>query len=298
VAALGKHYKFTVNYDKAVKIAEILQKLDRNTLENYCFELEKLRGEGIGDREIALYYTYVASVDYQTDARRLWESTCKEFLHDKKWFTPEFILRVPDEDLSKFLKKIGVRYYRKDVKTWKDISKILIDKYSGDPRKIVPKGLSVREIRERLEEFPNLRGCKISDFYIRIMHEAGFFEVEHSEELSIPVDIQVTRFTLYTGVLKLECGEFTCRKSEICKSELGEEIRKVWGDAAKSINVEPWKLDEPIWRMGSEYCSKRKILNTSDCDQKDRCPISTYCEKTTGFLFTADKIEWKSTKPC
>jgi hypothetical protein len=40
------------------------------------------------------------------------------------------------------------------------------------------------------------------------MGETGLFKVKDLYELDIPVDKQIARFTIYTGVLKLEAASF------------------------------------------------------------------------------------------
>jgi len=58
------------------------------------------------------------------------------------------------------------------------------------------------------QDFPYLRGAKLANFYIRVMGETGLFKVKDLDELDVPVDKQIARFTIYTGVLKLKSGKF------------------------------------------------------------------------------------------
>jgi len=41
-------------------------------------------------------------------------------------------------------------------------------------------------------------------------------------------------------------------------------IEEAWRSSAPRLNVAPWKLDEPIWTIGSKLCSSRKC---------GKCPV-------------------------
>ncbi len=234
-----------------------------------------------GTKDHALYSTYVVSVDYMVDAEKLWKKSRGAFeLHPER-FTPERILKASQRSVEIFVKKLGARYYKNAAKTWKKISKVLLDKYSGDPRLITPEPLGIAEIKKRLLDFPYLRGNKLSNFYIRVMGETGLFKVRNLNELDIPVDKQVARFTMYSGVLKLLSEDFVgCAQEQ----PLRGLIEEAWRNAAKTLNTAPWKLDEPIWTTGSKLCSGRK------CGQ---CQVEDLCDKTKGITFKESTVVWR-----
>lgn len=68
------------------------------------------------------------------------------------------------------------------------------------------------------------------------------------------VDIQVSKFTLYTGVLRISGGSY---KGCVYDEPLRPMIEKVWSDAAKRLGKPAWYLDEPIWTIGSKLCNKK-----------------------------------------
>jgi N-glycosylase/DNA lyase len=157
----------------------------------------------------------------------------------------------------------------------------LLEKYGGDPRNITAQPLTIKEIKEKLVDFPYLRGSKLANFYIRVMGETGLFKIKDLNELDIPVDKQVTRFTIYTGVLKLKGGKFQgCANDDPLRSV----IQEAWRNAARSIGAAPWKLDEPMWNIGSKLCVKRK------CGQ---CPVKGYCDKIKGITFKENLVVWE-----
>jgi endonuclease III len=234
-----------------------------------------------GTKQHALYLTYIISIDYMVDAERLWKKSRGAYeLHPER-FTPEKVMKARQRSVEVFVKKLGARYYSNAAKTWKKISKVLLEKYAGDPRNITPELLEIAKIKKRLCDFPYLRGNKLSNFYIRVMGETGLFKVKNLNELDVPVDKQVARFTIYTGVLKLTSDQFVgCAQDE----PLRGLIEEAWRNAARALNTAPWKLDEPIWTVGSKLCSNRK------CGQ---CPVEDLCDKTKGITFKENTVVWR-----
>jgi len=55
-------------------------------------------------------------------------------------------------------------------------------------------------------------------------------------------------------------------------------------NAAKTLGTAPWKLDKPIWTVGSKLCSGRK------CGE---CPVEDSCDKTKGIAFKENTVIWK-----
>ncbi|MEM2936392.1 MAG: hypothetical protein QW231_04350 [Candidatus Bathyarchaeia archaeon] len=280
----GVTIEFGIDEEKAGRIAERLLDLFYNrkgffadySMPEYILPNNLLEGS----REHALYLTYVISVDYMTDAEKLWARSRDAYRLYPERFDPKTIQSIGDRTLRSFIKGMGARFPSSGVSTWRRISRILLEKYGGDPRSITLKPLSIKEIKARLSEFPYLRGNKLSNFYIRAMGEKGLFKITNFDELDIPVDKQVARFTVYTGVLKLLSERFVgCVHEE----PLRPLIEEAWRKAAKRHGTYPWKLDEPIWTIGSKLCSGRK------CGQ---CPVKDLCDKTKGIQFKENTIVW------
>jgi endonuclease III len=234
-----------------------------------------------GSREHALFLTYVISIDYMTDAVKLWKRSRGAYELHPDMFTPKEILKVSPKTVENFVKKLGARYYTNAAKTWIKISKVLAEKYDEDPGNLTKEPLEIAEVKQKLKDFPYLRGNKLANFYIRAMGETGLLKVKDFEDLDIPVDKQVARFTLYTGVLKLLSEQFVgCAQEQ----PLRGLIEEAWRRAAKTLGTAPWKLDEPIWTVGSKLCSERK------CGQ---CPVEDLCDKTKGITFKENTVVWK-----
>jgi len=277
--------EFSVDDMKAFKIAERLfdQFYNRQGFfQGYSMpEYVLPRNLEEGTREHALFLTYVISIDYMTDAVKLWKRSRGAYELYPERFTPEEILRVSPRTVETIVKSLGARFYSNAAKTWIKISKLLLDKYGSDPRNITREPLEIDELKRRLQDFPYLRGNKLSNFYIRVMGEIGLFKVKNLDELDIPVDKQVARFTMYTGVLELLSEQFVGCAQE---NPLRDLIEEAWRNAAKKLGTPPWKLDEPIWTIGSKLCSSRKC---------GKCPVEELCDKTKGVTFKENTVIWR-----
>jgi endonuclease III len=277
--------KFAIDSVKALKIAGMLYNQFYNhqsIFEDYSMpEYVLPRNLKEGTKEHALFFTYVISIDYMTDAVRLWKRARGAYELYPERFTPEKILKASSRTVETFVKKLGARYYSNAAKTWIKISQVLAEKYDGNPRNLTKEPLEIADVKKQLKDFPYLRGNKLSNFYIRAMAEKGLFKVKNLNELDIPVDKQVARFTLYTGVLKLQSEQFVgCPQEDPLRSL----IEEAWRNAAKTLRTAPWKLDEPIWTVGSKLCSERKC---------GKCPVQDLCDKTKGVTFKENTLVWR-----
>jgi hypothetical protein len=128
--------KFEIDDDKAVSIAEILLGLieQRHRLISMP-EYQLPRNLQAGSREHALYLTYVISIDYMTDAEKLWRKARGAYELYPERFTPEKVLAVSERTLEVFVRKLGARFGSSAAKTWKKISRFSW-KSMGETREI------------------------------------------------------------------------------------------------------------------------------------------------------------------
>jgi len=277
--------EFRIDEDKAVKIGRKLFDdfySHKGVYEKYSMpEYVLPRNLKPGSREHALWQTYVISIDYMTDAEKLWQKSRGMYELYPERFTPEHILKASPKSVEACVRSLGARFGSTASKVWIDVSKKLIEKYNGDPRNITVQQRTIQEIKDRIKELPSLRGPKLSNFYIRAMGEQGMFKVKNLNELDIPVDKQVARFTIYTGVLKLLSDQFVgCAQEQ----PLRGLVEEAWRTAAKALGTAPWKLDEPIWTTGSKLCSGRNCA---------RCQVEDLCDKTKGITFKENTVIWR-----
>jgi len=277
--------RFAVNKDKAAQMARRLYDQfygGKGFFEGYRMpEYILPRNLVPGSKEHAQYLTFVISIDYMTDAVELWRNARETYELYPERFSPSEILAVTDRTLTTFVRRLGARYPKSGAQTWKRISRILVDKFDGDPRMLTPVPLAISEVKSRLQAFPYLKGGKLSNFYLRAMGENGLLKMSDFTDLDIPVDIQVARFTAYSGVLRLLSESY---EGCVHKNPLRGLIEEVWRNAAKEIGTYPWKLDEPMWTVGSKLCSKRSC---------DKCPVEDLCDKSKGVRFKGDVLLWE-----
>jgi hypothetical protein len=229
-------------------------------------------------REYALYLTFVIAIDFQTNAVKLWERARNLYEDEHQLFEPERILKLDKDYLRNIVRSLGARYPSGGADGWKKISKVLLDQYGGDPRNITKEPDDLRGVRKRLQDFPYLRGKKLSNFYLRAMGENGLLRITDFDKLSVAVDIQVARITFYTGVIKTEGSYYGCIHHE----PIRPLIEDTWSEAANKIGVPAWYLDEPLWSVGSKLCSKRLC---------DKCPVETNCSKSFNVVFKGANIQ-------
>ena len=277
--------RFVVDKDKAAKIARRLYDQfygGTGFFEGYRMpEYILPRNLVQGSKEHARYLTFVISIDYMTDAVKLWRNAKETYELYPERFSPSEILAMTDRTLMTFVRRLGARYPKPGAQTWKRISRILVDKYDSDPRMLTPTPLTISEVKSKLQAFPYLKGGKLSNFYLRAMGENGLLKMSDFTDLDIPVDIQVARFTAYTGVLALLSESY---EGCVHKNPLRGLIEEVWRNAAKEIGTYPWKLDEPMWTVGSKLCSKRSC---------DKCPVEDLCDRSKGVRFKGDVLLWE-----
>ena len=278
--------KFGIDEQKALRIVERLLHefyTQKGFFKNYSMpEYILPRNMKEASREHALFLTYVISIDYMTDAVKLWRKSRGAYELYPERFTPEEILKVSPRTVETFVKRLGARFYSNAARTWITISKLLLDYYDGDPRNLTRTPLEIDEVKKLLQDFPYLRGNKLSNFYIRVMGETGLLKIKNRKELDIPVDKQVARFTMYTGVVKLLSEQF---QGCVHEPPLRGLIEEAWKNAANKLDTAPWKLDEPIWTIGSKLCSRRNC---------GKCLVEDLCDKTKGITFKENTALWKT----
>jgi hypothetical protein len=214
-------------------------------------------------------------------ALKLWQNAGRIFERHPEYFDPKFITNADPSFLSSLLKNMGARYANRGAQTWKTISEILLKRYDGDPRNITQKPLTVKELKSIIQGFPELKGKKLSNLYLRVMGENGLFKISDLKDLDIPVDIQVARFTVFSGCLNLKS-----RVLSGCVNDppIRTSIEQVWRDAAKAIDIAPWQIDEPMWTIGSNLCSAQ------NCHP---CPVKEHCLRNFDASIRSNHLFWK-----
>ena len=238
-----------------------------------------------GSNQLALYLTYVvATIDYQIDVDRLLEQAKVEYQRNPEMFTPEGVIKSYPNILERFVRSLGSRYPSNGAWAWKKISEILLRDYQGSPLNLTKDPVTVSTLRQKIVRFPHLKRRKLSNFYIRLMFEKGFFKIVDPENIPVVPDIQIGRVSFYTGVLKTNAEEDNTDQQQqqvvfVGNDPVRSHIEHVWSEAAKPLGVPAAYLDEALWLIGSELCTSR------DCSN---CPIEAFCSKNTSITFSGD----------
>ncbi|MBS7631453.1 hypothetical protein KEJ47_07770 [Candidatus Bathyarchaeota archaeon] len=114
--------RFKVDETKAIIIAKIF--LDLISHRRWLVSMPEYqlpRNLAHGSQEHALYLTYVISIDYMTNAEKLWSKARGAYELYPEKFTPEKILEASENSLRVFLRGLGARFDSSAAKTWKEV---------------------------------------------------------------------------------------------------------------------------------------------------------------------------------
>ena len=167
-------------------------------------------------------------------------ATAYNRLADQIGMSPYNIDEAPESDIIEAIRPSGM--YNQKTKTLKAVSKIIIEKYSGDISYIYE--LPFNEARDRLIEMPGI-GPKTAD--VSLMFSANSHVV--------PVDRHIER---------------VAKRLEIVEENAGyEEIRSAWQDAATPDRFK--ELHVSLIRFGREVCTARNPKH-DECFLRNICP--------------------------
>ena len=245
--------------DKAKNIGRIL-------IERASEGPEFIKPEGLSSLEYRRWLTIVVALDYLKDADKLWQKA-REAVDDLEYyvlFEFWYLREASEEEIAELLKNSGLSiFYNKDAKYLKQIAEKM-KWYNDDPLLIIKRNMyDGAQVLESLQDFPYLRGKKLSLFWLRIMHDL----VEPKLDIfgtSIPVDVHIAKLTLRTGCIKFKNGyNGTIEK-------LRSNIQTCWDLTAMALKTYPAKFDEPLWSISKYICPDCGIVN---------CPIEKHCDK-------------------
>ena len=249
--------KMHTDLDKTRDIGKIL-------LERVSEGPEFIKPEGLSPLEYRRWLTVVVALDYLKDADKLWAAARKALESEHRMVFEFWWLRQnPVEKVAEYLKdsKLSI-FFNKDAKYLKQIAEKM-KWYVDDPLAIIRRNdYDGAQVLEALQEFPYLRGKKLSLFWLRIMHDLVTPKL-NIFGVSIPVDVHVAKLTLRTGCIKFD---------EDYKGTVGKitpAIQTCWDLTAMILETYPSKFDEPLWSISKYICP--------NCPEG--CPIEKYCDK-------------------
>ena len=254
-------------------------------------------GMTTGSREQLLFIALTSSVDRQRDAIELWARRAKPAYESKRdyyLFDPQKVLQAGFDEVYADLSRLGIsQKHDPDATAWFSICEAFAMKWGGDPRNFLQscnyhaptvlarlkrdRHRTRRNWREVLD-YPQLRGPKMGPMFLQFLRDWAHIELRDMDEVPIPVDIQVLRATLCTGVLQ---GPY-----EGPDEPLFRDVRAIWREAVKGLtNKATGKpmigldMDGPLWRVGRYWCSGSK----AGCPCAPNCGMSSMVGNRNAF---------------
>ena len=241
-----------------------------------------LRASGVSERDVRLYTTFIAAMDYSRDATRLWNDGVRLFQAHPELFDPFQVSTFPIPLLLKLLSdyKVSQRHGR-DSNAWSVIAHSLVSGESPVSRVI---DYGVGDAEELLSDlrrkdvhgnsrFPLLQGEKIGPMWVRMLVYPGGAKIDNIDIIPVAVDVHVRRVTENLGVTK------TSGISQEITKPVIRSIQSAWRTAVGATKIGGPEgiadtcaaLDTALWVFGKHGCSYCKKVG-------HRVPISSACE--------------------
>jgi len=196
-------------------------------------------------KEAALYYFYFVQIDYQTRGDRLVKCMRSFFSARPELLSAETIAELSLEELARIIKACGGRFPTRDNLAWKENSKILVERFDGDPRKIGRK-VTIKELQERTASFRKLGAHgKLFWLWTSIMVDVGSWEILDIENFLVPVDVWIYRWACKLGI----CSGSYSKKTQ-------ETVGKFLARLCLQEGLPVTKINHILWKY---LRSKREI---------------------------------------
>lgn len=140
----------------------------------------------------------------------------------------------------------------------------LLEKYNGNPLKIIEQSADTKGILEKLEKFRGF-GIKQSKMYLLFLAKYNLAKLNTSE-IGLPIDGHMINISYGCGVFDFEKG------TRADKTRL--YLDKMYSEIIKNEKIDSLALNSAAWAIGSKVCAKN---NESSC--KILCPLEEICGK-------------------
>jgi hypothetical protein len=165
------------------------------------------------------------------------------------------------------------------MKHWRTISKNLLYSYAGDPRRITEKPLELSRVIKKVKKLLEIGDNRIVHRYIQLMSTSGLLKIKKSKDFRIFVDKNIVLFTIYTGIIKIQDDSY---EGYLDRDPLSTLTQKIWNKVVKSLNIQPWNLEDPLRIIGEKLCPEMKCL---------LCPVYSNCDKKFNMKISKNKIK-------
>jgi len=209
---------------------------------------EELIPLDLDDLHKALYIFYVLQLDYAMKSQLLYSGASRLYKENNEFFTPAHIASLDEHVLAKYLKEyLRPRYINEAVTRYRINSKVLLNKYQGDPRRIFEGVSFCQDVVKRLKDFRGF-GPKIGNFFVRTMVNTFNYNFADIDTTLPPVDIHDVKIAYLLGYTD----------SEQMSQKNIDFVKKLWNKACVDSG-ESWLIfDKALWLLGSEGRPKTK----------------------------------------
>lgn len=209
------------------------------------------------------------------NALRVWKN------ENKRWFF--FQTEVAERSLSD-IREIIVNDFHFNLQTKKEESpeekykknaQLLLKEYSGDPRNLIAYK-HVKEAKRHLQRFGGI-GTGIANLYMIYLMDRKIVSPLDPENALLKIDIHKGRIPINVDAIRPLGKNRGIRRDD----RYIKELELAYWSITKNNQLDPRKLDAALWIIGSEICSKNKLIKCSL-----ECPLYKSC---TGNVTEEDK---------
>ena len=238
-----------------------------------------LRVSGTSYRTVRLYLTFIASMDRNRDATRLWRAGLALYESHPELFDPAVVAAIPVTKLRDLLSAYRVsQRHGPDTHAWSRIASSLapgngpvsdaVDRGVGDAQELLVDLKTVD--RAGGSRFPMLRGPKIGPMWVRMLANPGGAKIDRIDTIPVAVDVHVRRVTENLGVTDTR-GRSLRASKPLIQSAWRQAVEKACISGPPGIEGTCAALDPALWFFG--------MLGCSHCESVGgRVPISQACD--------------------
>lgn len=196
---------------------------------------------GQESKESYLYFTLPCSINFQRSSPSLWKSALDTYndAETRFLFDPELVVNTSMADVQSGMKKHKLALqYNKHPHIWKTISHTLVDKFEGDPRRIIAIGENsipkiIQILNANKQGFPYLSGLKISNYWLFILSRFTNVQYTDAQQLSIIPDTHVIRASIHMGLVP--------------NGSNAQLVDKIWRSILDELSIPPGEMHSALW---------------------------------------------------
>lgn len=268
-------------------------------------------------------FFYVVAICHQTyqlksEKKNLWgwdyleDGFVRLMQENPKWMWPEVAMNMPLEELSHHLAEVfsdsgGVQDTTLDrlperVSLFQDVASFVVEEFHGSfeellyqtENKLNNQGKGYLEILSKMEAFKDPLQKK-SLFLLKLLADAGLYEIKNAREIEPIMDYHMMRVLLRTGAVRIHDVQLQQQLIDRVPMEDESDIRAMCVKAMKQIGLKSGhgvlKMNDFFWPLGRSCCNEVKLCVDLHCEKDpcsfeqvvalkshDRCVFADFCK--------------------